>query len=207
MPKISLHWVLYSLLIIGLGAALWIWHTTKVNDTAAMQAVTSAKANQATVDKQVTTADSQAQAQLQQNNAALQAQLTAAKTLAQQVALLNKNASTNLSVQPTPTPSGQKTPPTDSEEVLTPVADIPVLVKQSVDFKEAQNQIATDQVTQANCVKELDAANQTVSADDKEITALKGGSRLQRFFKAVKNDAIVGGIGIGVGVLVAKKVN
>jgi hypothetical protein len=199
LPTPTIHWLLYPLLVVGICFGFYLWHSTAINDQKTLQAVATAKSSQATVDKQVTTADTTAQDTLTKQNATLQAQLVSAKTQAQQLALINAQLGTHITAPPQATIPSSPNAPTPPPVVTLPASEVPEIAKQAVDFKEAQNQVAADAVEIAGVKEELNAADNTITADDAEIKVLKGGSRFKRFFKAALNDVIVGGIGAGVG--------
>ena len=48
----KIHWILYPVLAAVVLLLVWLWHDTQVRDAALIQTVASAKATQATVDKQ-----------------------------------------------------------------------------------------------------------------------------------------------------------
>jgi hypothetical protein len=198
----TIHWILYPVLAAVIGLVVWLWHDTQVHDAAVIQAVATAKSNQTTVDKQATVTISQADKNLQTQNEALQATLAKAKSTAQQIALINQDAGTHLSIQPAVDNSSQATNPSQGAPVVTIAPeDVPVIAKQTVDFKEALNQVAADKLVIASETQELDACNSTQQAQDKEITTLKGGSHFKKFLKAAEYVAI----GAGVGYVAGKK--
>ena len=195
--KFNIHWVIYPVLVIILGCALWFWHTESLKEALASQAVTAVQKTQATVDKQATADDKTAQKNLESQNAALQKALADAKTQAQQIALINKDAGVHLSVQPTPQPSGSK-PSTDAPVppvVVLPTSDVPELAEQTVDFKEAENQVVADKLVIADDQEQISARDKTIAAQASDIKTLKGGSKFVRFMKAARNVAIGGAIG------------
>jgi hypothetical protein len=199
LPTPNIHWLTYPLLVGGLVFGLWLWHDTAIKDQASVVAVATAKTTQATTDKQVTSADSTAQDTLKQQNAVLQAQLTAAKTLSQQIAFVNTQLNTHISQTPGPNPSSTDSVLTTQVPTVTiPASEIPEIAKQAVDFKEAQNQVAADQIQIAGDKEQIASRDNTIKADDSEITTLKGGSHFKRFLKGAEHVAI----GVGVGVVV-----
>jgi multidrug efflux pump subunit AcrA (membrane-fusion protein) len=208
VPTPTIHWLLYPLLVGGLLFGLYLWHDTEVKDAAAIQAVAAAKTSQTTVDKQADTATASAQALLQQQNSNLQAQLAAAKTIQQQVALVNKAAGINAQVQPNSQAQNPSSPATTIPfvpSIAITQPDFTKLANEAVDCEETKNQVAADQVQIAGDKNKLDAADSVVAADDKEITVLKGGSHLKRFLTATKHVLVGAGIGAAIGYAIAKK--
>ncbi len=210
----KIHWILYPVLAAVVLLLVWLWHDTQVRDAALIQTVASAKATQATVDKQANADISQANQDLQKQNADLQASLQKAKTTAQQVALINQQAGTHLQVQPVaPSADHQADNPSQSTPLfglMQPVMtfspeDVQSIAKQTIDFKEAQNQGATDQLVIAAKDQQIEARDTTIKDQGQEITALKGGSHWKRFWTATKHVAIGVAIGIAVDEAVKKK--
>ena len=191
----KIHWILYPVLAAVILLLIWLWHDTQVHDAALVQAVATARSNQAAVDKQVNADISQADQTLQKQNADLQASLQKAKTTAQQVALINEQTGTHLQEEattPQATNPSQLTPPV----VTVSPEDVQTIAKQTVDFKEAENQVATDQLILAAKDQQIRVQSTTIQDQTQEITALKGGSRWKRFLTASKHVAI--GVAIGV---------
>jgi hypothetical protein len=198
-----IHWILYPALGAVVLLLLWAWHDTQVRDAALVQAVATAKTSQATADKQATGDIAQATQNLQKQNTDLQNSLQKAKTTAQQIALINQQAGTHLQVQAQP-PTPQATDPSQPSVVITPV-DVQTIAKQTVDFKEAQNQVAADKIVIASKDVQIEARDTTIAAQTKEITTLKGGSHLKRFLTATKHIVIGAVIGVAIDEVVRKK--
>ena len=97
----------------------------------------------------------------------------------------------------------QKHPNADSLSI-TEVDGCPVVFK-TIDFKEAQNQVATDQLVIAAKDQQIEARDTTIKDQGQEITALKGGSHWKRFWTATKHVAIGVAIGIAVDEAAKKK--
>jgi hypothetical protein len=88
--------------------------------------------------------------------------------------------------------------------LVTP-ADVQVIAKQTVDFQEAENQVAADQLVIKSQDLQLTARDTTIADQNKEITILKGGSHWKRFWAATKHVAIGVAIGVAVDEAVRKK--
>lgn len=204
----KIHWILYPVLAAVVLLPVWLWHDTQVRDAALIQTVASAKATQATVDKQANADISQANQDLQKQNADLQASLQKARTTAQQVALINQQAGTHLQVQPvTPSADHQADNPSQLTQPVVTASpeDVQAIAKQTIDFKEAQNQVATDPLVIAAKDQQIEARDTTIKDQGQEITALKGGSHWKRFWTATKHVAIGVAIGIAIDEAVKKK--
>jgi hypothetical protein len=204
----KIHWILYPVLAAVVLLLVWLWHDTQVRDAALLQTVASAKVTQATVDKQANATISQTNQDLQKQNADLQASLQKAKTTAQQVALINQQAGTHLQVQPVaPSADHQATNPSQSTQpvVIISPEDVKEIAKQTVDFKEAQNQVGVDQLIIAAKDQQIGARDTTIKAQGQEITTLKGGSHWKRFWTATKHVAVGVVIGIAIDEAVKKK--
>lgn len=203
--KISIHWVLYPLLLLVAIGAIWYLHTSNVKDAAAAQVVKVDKNGQANTDKQVTQADTVAQLSLTTQNALLDKQLTAAKTLAQQIALINASEGVHLVAQvenPSLNTKVNGTVPVVQEapKVEIPASEIPEIAKQAVDFKEAENQVAADAVQIAGDKEQIASRDITITGQNAEITQLKGGSKFKRILKTAEHI----GIGVGIGIVIAE---
>ena len=204
----KIHWILYPVLAAVVLLLVWLWHDTQVRDAALIQTVASAKVTQAAVDKQANATITQTNQDLQKQNADLQASLQKAKTTAQQVALINQQAGTHLQVQPVaPSTDHQADNPSQSTQPVVTVSpeDVQSIAKQTIDFKEAQNQVAIDQLVIAAKDQQIEARDTTIKDQGQEITALKGGSHWKRFWTATKHVAIGVAIGIAVDEAVKKK--
>ena len=188
IPTPSIHWVLYPLLIGGLVFGLWLWHDTKIKDAATLKEVAAAKTAVVASDHSATAVETTAQQDLQKQNAALETQLAKAKTLAQQIALLNQQLNTHVAIQASPPPESGQPPQAvnPSPVVVIPAAELPELTKQAVDFKEAQNQIAVDKLSLAAKDQQIASRDEFIRTQNIEITQLKGGSHLKRFLKATE---------------------
>ena len=204
----KIHWILYPVLAAVVLLLVWLWHDTQVRDAALIQTVASAKATQATVDKQANADISQANQDLQKQNADLQASLQKAKTTTQQVALINQQAGTHLQAQPvTPSADPQAINPSQSTQPVVTVSpeDVQSIAKQTIDFKEALNQVATDLLVDAAKDQQIEARDTTIKDQGQEITVLKGGSHWKRFWTATKYVVIGATIGIAIDEAVKKK--
>jgi hypothetical protein len=191
------HWLLYPLLIAALWGAIWLWRDTSNRDLVALkQAVETAKQAQVMGDKQSLDADRIAQATLAMKNLQLQKQLTAAKTVQQQVAVINQNEGTKIDVPPVDTPPDAPVP------VSQP--DLKQLEVKSVECAEDANQVAADQIQIAGDKTQIDSRDAELKAQVAEIKSLKG-THLKRFFSAAKHVGIGVGIGVVTGILIEKK--
>jgi len=201
--------VLYGILIAVLCVGVDELHKYDARVDAAVKLTATAKASQATVDKQVTVTDTQATENLKKQNTVLQAQLAAAKTVAQQVALINKEDGTHLAVQTPVSLDTTETQPPKPENPSTPMvvipsSELPDIAKQAIDFKEAENQIAANQIILTEDKAQIEARDNTIKDQSAEITTLKGGSKLKRFLTATKHVLIGVGIGIAVDRIIQK---
>lgn len=217
----SIHWVLYGVLSVLILFLIWLWHDTSIMDAAQVAQVVTARATQATDDKQAATSIKEANDSLQKRNTDLQSQLATAKTLNQQITLLNKEAGTHI---PTPTqeqvdaysrslqsslgivnganPPGSKPLPVTEATVPIPAVDFQKIVADEVQLSEDSNQLAADALTIQVQQKQINDRDTTISDQTTEITTLKGGSHLKRFLKATEHVAI----GVAVGVVVDRLV-
>jgi len=204
----KIHWILYPVLAAVVLLLVWLWHDTQVRDAALIQTVASAKVTQAAVDKQANATITQTNQDLQKQNAGLQASLQKAKTTAQQVALINQRVGTHLQVQPgAPNTDHQADNPSQLTQPVVTVSpeDVQSIAKQTIDFTEAQNQVAADKVVIAAKDQQIEARDTTIKDQGQEITALKGGSHWKRFWTATKHVAIGVAIGVAVDEAVKKK--
>ena len=192
--QISVHWVGYGLLVVALGAILFVWRESSVNDQKIALLSAQAKTAQETTDAKAQNELRASQIDLSRKNQALQTSLSAAKSTAQKIALINSTDSTHLQLEA----PGDNPPSIGQEPLVTvPVTDLATLAKQAVDLKEAQNQVAADQLALSAKQSQLEARNQVIADDKKEISTLKGGGHLKRFFTATKyvlEGAAVGGV-------------
>lgn len=132
--------------------------------------------------------------------------MASAKTTLQQIALINKQAGTNLQPAPPtattpppgPNPSQQPLPDAPKPAATLSAEDIEKLAQQSVKYQEAENQVGADQIELQGKDQQIAARDKTIDSQNAEITALKGGSHLKRFLKAAKYVAI--GVAVGVAV-------
>lgn len=192
--KISIHWVLYPLLVLVAIGAIWYLHNASVKDAAAAQVVKADVKSQATTDKQVDKQDDTAQKTLAAQTAVLNQQLQAAKTLTQQITLLN-------SLQGTHITQAQNPSLTDTiPKVELPATEVPELAQQAVACKEAENQTAVDKIQLAGAAEKIAARDQTITGLNAQVTELKGGSKLKRILKTTEHIAI----GVGVGAVVVE---
>lgn len=194
----KLHAILYTVLGAVLLFLVWLWHDTRAHDEAAMAAIASARSNQVQVDKQAADQTAAANAALKQQNATLQQQLSAAKTAEQQAQLINEAAGTHVEVPPP-----QSINPSHPQLATIPLTDLPLLAKDATDCEELQNQVAADKLQQAASAEQITARDKTLSADQQEIQALKGGSHWHRFLKAAKEV----GIGVAIGFAADEVIN
>lgn len=203
MPtQVSVHWLGYGALVAVIGFGAWLWRDTEARDARTAAAVLQARSDQAKVDALAVANTKQAQDDLKTKNQALQKQLVAAKTSQQQATLINAQAGTHIEVQPQAVnPSGIP----EQQIATVPVADLATLATQTVNLREAQNQVAADQIQIDSDRQQIDARDATIADQKKEIVAAKGGGRVKRFFKATEHVAIGAAIGATITYIEIKK--
>jgi hypothetical protein len=114
------------------------------------------------------------------------------------VEVVNHSAGTQITVD-------QAKNPSDTTVTLeAPKVDIFKLAQQSVKYEECQNQVSVDLIQREADKTRIDAANARIEAQDKEITAEKGGSHFKRFLKAAKWWGIGAGSGVITGIVIGK---
>jgi len=210
IPTPTIHWLLYPLLVAGLLGTLWLWHDTRLKGATA-QVVATAQTIQTKTDAVVTAQDKEVTANLQKQNADLSDQLLAAKNVAQQVALINKQASTHLVEIQSPLSSPQDKNPslhvveggvwaTGNAPVLEgSAADADALAKQVTSLAQCENQTAADKLELSGKDLQIGARDETIKAQEQEVVALKGGSHWKRFFTATKHILIGAAAGAAIG--------
>ena len=160
------------------------------------QLVKQAQASQKTIDQQAVDEREQANQVLQKENSSLKRQLADAKTVQQQVDLINKIQGTK--IEPTPQASNPSLP--DAPVPVSP-QDIKQLATKSEECAEDKNQVAADAISLKTQQNQIEARDNTIAQQGQEIKSLKG-SHLKRFLTALKWV----GIGAASGIIAEKTI-
>lgn len=196
IPTPTKHWVLYPVLVGVAILGFWLWRDTATKDQTFMQQlVKQAQQSQKTIDQQAVDERDQANKVLTSENASLKKQLADAKTVQQQIDLINKLQGTKIE------PAPQTTNPLPDAPVPVSPQDISQLATKSEECAEDKNQVAANTITIRTQQDQINARNDTIAQQGAEIKSLKG-SHLKRFLTTVKWL----GIGVGTGILVEKSI-
>ena len=193
IPTPTKSWLLYLVLVGAVVAGIWLWRDTATKDQKIMaDLVKQAQSSQKAADKQALDEVNAANADLQSKNTSLKKQLADAKTVQQQIQLVNKLEGTSIQAQ---TPSVP-----DAPIPVTP-QDIQVLAVNGEQCAEDKNQVAADQITISAQRDQLVARDNTIASQQADIKTLKG-SHLKRFLTTLKWVSI----GVATGVVVDKTI-
>lgn len=193
IPTPTKSWLLYLVLVGAVVAGIWLWRDTATKDQKIMaDLVKQAQTSQKAVDKQALDEVNAANADLQSKNTSLRKQLADAKTVQQQIQLVNKLEGTSIQAQSPSVP--------DAPIPVTP-QDIQVLAVNGEQCAEDKNQVAADQITISAQRDQLVARDNTIASQQADIKTLKG-SHLKRFLTTLKWI----GIGVGTGIVIDKTI-
>jgi hypothetical protein len=198
MPKVSLHWVLYGLLVVGGLFLVHVWRDTQVKDAAIMASLKADLATKAATDKAAQVQSKQIETTLQTTKQTIQKRAVAANTTSKQVGLINQEIGSH--IEPLPQ---AKTPLPDSPVAQLNADDTKKLVDLTVAKDECVAQVAADTLQQGLLQSQVAAGDKVITDQGVEITNLKGGSHFKRFLKILKYT----GIGAAAGAVTVELLN